>query len=69
MEDFESSPSGYETESSSDGDEGGDDQEADADDDTDIDGVFDEYISHASLPTISFPSSRSKSGKLIFQTL
>ncbi len=61
----ESSPSGYETESSSDGEDGDEHfvaEGGDADDDTDIDGVFDEYRGSASLATISFPS-RPANGK------
>ena len=53
----ESSPSGYETDSSSDDDDGNDgNDESDADDDTDIDVVIDEYRSCSSLATISLSS-------------
>ena len=54
----ESSPSGYETDSSSDedfNDDNGSDED-DGDDDTDIDVVIDEYRSCSSLATISLSS-------------
>ena len=55
----ESSPSGYETDSSSEDDQMGDDNESHADtddEDTDIDVVIDEYRSSSSLATISLSS-------------
>ena len=53
----ESSPSGYETDSSSEDDDGNDgNDDSDADDDTDIDVVIDEYRSCSSLATISLSS-------------
>ena len=68
----ESSPSGYETDSSSEDDEMGDDNESrddTGDEDTDIDVVIDEYRSCSSLATISLSSIDQRGKKILANSM
>ena len=68
----ESSPSGYETDSSSEDDEMGDDIESrddTGDEDTDIDVVIDEYRSCSSLATISLSSIDQRGKKILANSM